>query len=285
MTQRELQSLKPVLVEIEDGLELASIGLNQGLGSMEMIRGLIQLACSPARRIPSDLKDSALENLHSLEIGQINSEADARKEIARIRSLLKKLEVTLNRDPSIMSVWSRWWPHLKPQRFFLVFFLVAVSSLGGLRLFFKPKPFLEPELATSAKVHSFRYTFSKPTGKWNTLEFSDAKWSEGKSPFGAGYGGENKPNTEWKTPEIWLRREFQVESIPKKPMTLTILHDEDVEVYLNGTAILQKKGYETTYARVTLTEKETQLLKIGKNILAAHCRNKEGPGFINFDID
>ena len=38
-----------------------------------------------------------------------------------------------------------------------------------------------------------------------------------------------------RTNNIWLRKSFQLDSVPDKP-ALLIHHDEDAEVYINGTA-------------------------------------------------
>jgi beta-galactosidase len=129
----------------------------------------------------------------------------------------------------------------------------------------------------------WHYLLRKPAPNWMATDFDDAKWRRG---FG-GFGTRNTPGarigTQWNTPNIWLRKDFVLESIPAKP-ALFLHHDEDVEVYLNGSKILTKRGYTTEYIVVPIDASQHSLLKKGSNLLAVHCKQTGGGQFIDVHV-
>src|SRR5262249_9634169 len=61
---------------------------------------------------------------------------------------------------------------------------------------------------------SGRYPIANPPAGWFRTDFDDSSWKEGP----AGFGTRGTPGaivrTEWKTADIWLRREFSLPEIP-----------------------------------------------------------------------
>ena len=64
--------------------------------------------------------------------------------------------------------------------------------------------------------------------------FSDSAWKAGLGGFGAKDTPNAVARTEWKTPDIWLRREFDWPAGKTAHPVLSVYHDEDVEIYING---------------------------------------------------
>jgi hypothetical protein len=62
---------------------------------------------------------------------------------------------------------------------------------------------------------------------------------------------------------------------------LRIHHDEDVEVYLDGKLLLERKGYTTGYILVPIDQ---QLLRPGRRLLAVHCKQTGGGQYIDAGI-
>ena len=66
----------------------------------------------------------------------------------------------------------------------------------------------------------------------------------------SGFGTKETPgavvHTEWKTPDIWLRRWVDLGPAPLHDPQLLVHHDEDAEVYLNGILVTKLKGYTTS---------------------------------------
>jgi len=91
--------------------------------------------------------------------------------------------------------------------------------------------------------------------------------------------------TEWKTPDIWIRRDV---SIPKGELTglnVRIHHDEDAEFYINGSPAGTYAGYSTEYEDIPLTIEAEQLLKPGRNTFAIHCRQTKGGQYIDLGLE
>ena len=63
-----------------------------------------------------------------------------------------------------------------------------------------------------------------------------------------------------------------------------IHHDEDAEVYLDGTLALQKGGYTTEYDELPVSAEAKTKLKPGKHTLAVHCKQTRGGQYIDVGI-
>ena len=139
-----------------------------------------------------------------------------------------------------------------------------------------------PILATSEQqAQSWKYTTESPGAGWESPGFDDKAWKEGKAGFGSRGTANAKVSTEWTTPSIWLRREFDVAAEPKGDPVLRIFHDEDATVILNGTEIAKLGGHTTGYA---LVEIDAKALKIGKNVIAIEVKQTKGGQFIDAGI-
>ena len=82
--------------------------------------------------------------------------------------------------------------------------------------------------------------------------------------------------TDWKTPEIWIRRTFELPEVPEGDLVLHVLHDEDAEVYVNGVRAAKEAGFVSNYVQVDMSGPARKTLKAGKNTLAAHCTQTRG---------
>src|SRR5688572_10993754 len=103
------------------------------------------------------------------------------------------------------------------------------------RFQFPPEP-KQVVLSPTASQHvgaMWRYTTDKPSGDWLKPEFDSSSWNEGRAGFGTTGTPGSIIGTEWKTADIWLRREFNVTGKPSE-LKLLMCHDEDAEVYING---------------------------------------------------
>ena len=127
---------------------------------------------------------------------------------------------------------------------------------------------------------------TSPPTAGNKPDFDDASWKEGPGGFGEPSTPGSKVRTEWKTPDIWLRRTVELlNGQSRQASPSSIHHDEDTEVYLNGKQIAAVKGYTTDYTLVPLDEKAlAAALKDGKNTLAVHCHQTGGGQYIDVGI-
>ena len=101
--------------------------------------------------------------------------------------------------------------------------------------------------------------------------FSDAAWKKGLSGFGSHSIKNAHVRTEWKTPDIWIRRTIELPSLPQGELYLSIYHDDDAEVYINGVPAASFHGYLTHYEEAPISPAAVKSLRPGKNVIAIHC--------------
>ncbi|MFY9117540.1 MAG: DUF4964 domain-containing protein, partial [Dysgonamonadaceae bacterium] len=128
------------------------------------------------------------------------------------------------------------------------------------------------------------YSFDKPASEnWTSIDFDDTGWKKGKAAFGT--KGEPNLSTLWETSDIWVRRTFNLEEdLSDKPVFLNYSHDDIFELYINGKKVVDT-GYSWKYnVLLELPEEVKSTLKKGKNVIAAHCHNRTGGGYVDFGL-
>ncbi len=162
---------------------------------------------------------------------------------------------------------------------------VARVRAANLSLF-TPPPTMKTILETSRDTPAiWRFTTTTPADTWSTTGFDDRGWTEGP----AGFGARNPPGsvirTPWTTPDIWLRRTFDLPAgATFANPQLFIHHDEDAEVYVNGMLALTVTGYTQDYELDAPAADLKALLKPGRNTLAVHCHQTTGGQYIDVGI-
>ncbi len=130
------------------------------------------------------------------------------------------------------------------------------------RQLYLPAPKITPLLATSKnEPYAWRYTTEKPTDDWLKPDFDDARWQSSPAGFGTEKTPGAKARTMWNTPDIWLRRRFELPQVPAGELAINIHHDEDAEVYLNGVLAAELHGYQTDYESLPLEAKAAAALR------------------------
>ncbi len=76
---------------------------------------------------------------------------------------------------------------------------------------------------------------------------------------------------------------FELEDRPPRraDCALIIHHDDDAEVYLNGTLVKAFKRHTNNYQLALLDEDARRLLKAGNNTIAVHCHQTDGGQYID----
>jgi hypothetical protein len=140
---------------------------------------------------------------------------------------------------------------------------------------------LDPAAGQSA---NWSYTFTEPADGWEASAFDVSAWKTGAGGFGAQGTPGAVIGTEWTTPEIWIRRSFDVAGAPSEHVRLSIHHDEDCEVFINGVPALTLTGYATQYGTYRISKEAARALKPGGNVLAVHCKQTKGGQFIDVRV-
>ncbi|MFL5244781.1 MAG: sugar-binding domain-containing protein [Gemmataceae bacterium] len=127
----------------------------------------------------------------------------------------------------------------------------------------------------------WRFTLEEPDRKWTKPDFDDSKWREGSAGFGTRGTPGAYVRTEWKTKDIWLRREIALPEGTLINPRLLVHHDDDARVYLNGVLAANLKGYTTDYEEFEISDEARATLKPGKNTIAVYCKQIEGGQYID----
>ena len=150
------------------------------------------------------------------------------------------------------------------------------------RFQFPPEP-KQVVLSPTASQHvgaTWRYTTSKPADDWMKPDFDVSSWKEGRAGFGAAGTPGSIIGTEWRTPDIWLRRDFTVTAKPRE-LKLLMHHDEDAEVYINGVLATKTTRFIGDYQEFDVSADAANSLREGRNVIAVHCHQATGGQYID----
>jgi hypothetical protein len=147
-----------------------------------------------------------------------------------------------------------------------------------------PPPVVTTLVPTSEeKPVEWRHTTDKPADGWQAAAFDDAAWKAAPGGFGTKLTPGTTVRTEWKTPDVWVRRSFELPADFKatEGVHLNVYHDEDAEIYLNGVLAAKGTGYTTAYGLIPISADARAALKPGKNVIAIHCHQISGGQYID----
>jgi len=136
---------------------------------------------------------------------------------------------------------------------------------------------------------TWKYTTTAPASNWTATNFSDAAWSSGPGGFGTAGTPGAVVRTTWNTADIWLRRTFNPGTLTAQQVSnlvVNVHHDEDVEIYINGTLAYSAGGYISTYSHFGITDAGRAALKLNaNNTLAVHCHQTGGGQYVDVGFD
>ena len=158
---------------------------------------------------------------------------------------------------------------------------IATAANKGEFLPIGPNP--NPDLVPTSDYESLKwqYTFEQPADGWFKTDFNDAIWKSGDAPFGNDLGG---VKTKWNTSDIWMRRQFTLSGPVPAQAKLTVLHDEDAEIYINGVLAAKLTGYNNGYGEFPISDAARAALKTGVNTWAVHVHQTAGGQGIDVGI-
>jgi N-sulfoglucosamine sulfohydrolase len=145
------------------------------------------------------------------------------------------------------------------------------------------KPSNKRTAKPAPKQHTWRYTFKQPPEGWEAPGFDDSQWKQGKGGFGRIRIKAARVGTPWSTPDIWIRRTFDLKTAPQTA-ALRIFYDNNAEVHINGQQIAKFTGFSKNYFDKPLDAGAIKQLKTGSNTIAIHCNFTGGGQFIDADI-
>jgi hypothetical protein len=161
---------------------------------------------------------------------------------------------------------------------------LPIEKVGpAIRRIYGPPPRVDNIVATSQKApQEWRYTTARPADDWFRPDADLSTWLTGPGGFGTQGTPGAVVRTEWKTADIWIRRNFELsdrQSLDR--LHLLMHHDEDAEVYLNGVLAAKVTGYATDYQWFDIKSEARAALRPGKNVIAIHCKQTGGGQYID----
>lgn len=125
------------------------------------------------------------------------------------------------------------------------------------------------------------YRLNQPSsGKWTKSDYHESKtWKKANGAF--------KTDKVWKGENIWLRRVFTLSGddlAHKDQLALSVLHDDDVTIFINGELAAERPGFTPNYIVLKIGKSAQSKLIAGDNVFAVHCLNNDGPGMIDVGI-
>ena len=161
---------------------------------------------------------------------------------------------------------------------------LSPESVAANRRLYDPLPKITHIVPASDRApQTWRYTTSPPSDRWFDPSFDDKAWTEGKSGFGAPETRFAHVGTPWRTSDIWLRRSVDLPSGLASPY-LRVFHDDDADVYVNGTLVATLPGANNGFQFVALTGAARAALHTGANSIAVHAHQIRGGQFIDVGI-
>ena len=130
-------------------------------------------------------------------------------------------------------------------------------------------------------AREWRYTTERPKSEWAKPDYDDTSWSVGLAGFGDKGGWGWAIRTPWNTSDIWLRQEFAYDGGSFNQALLVAHYDNETEVYLNGSRIWTRQGWNDQYDGFAVTKCVKNAIKPGRNVLAIHCHQDTGGQFID----
>ena len=152
-------------------------------------------------------------------------------------------------------------------------------------------PSIRTVLPTSEGVGiSWHYRTAPPGEDWPAGDGRGVEvpasdfWNEDLGGFGTADTPGTIVGTVWDDPEIWMRQEFRLTTVPTGALLVRIHHDEDVEVWVNGVSVFTEKGHTQGY-RLALTGLRAEDLLLEEfNQIAVHCSQTEGGQYVDVGL-
>jgi len=138
--------------------------------------------------------------------------------------------------------------------------------------------------ATDKDDIKWQYVTDRPSEDWSAIKFDHSTWKTGVAGFGGGGAPNTKIRTPWTSSDIWLRREIEMPSSIPANISLSVYHDEDLVVFINGVRAASAGGFVTDHSLVPLSDAGKAALKPGKNIIAVHCHQTSGGQYVDLGI-
>ena len=152
-----------------------------------------------------------------------------------------------------------------------------------------PLPSYLPIVATSEQTaQTWKYTLNAPPTNWTQATFDDSNWQSGPGVFGGATPEMPRIGTQWDSDDIWLRRTFNPGNLTQEQISQLVarnIHDDDLEVWINGILAYKGGGAVHVYENKSLTEEgKRAIVPNATNTLAVHCHESGGDQYVDVGL-
>ncbi|MCA9299694.1 MAG: DUF1549 domain-containing protein, partial [Phycisphaerales bacterium] len=113
--------------------------------------------------------------------------------------------------------------------------------------------------------------------------FDDTDWQTGKGGFGTDGTPGAIVGTVWDTKRLTIRTRFGLDQMPDG-VILSIHHDEEADVFINGVPVASLTGFRQGYGDFQLPREAMNALVIGSNTITVICRQSVGGQYIDVGL-
>ena len=132
-----------------------------------------------------------------------------------------------------------------------------------------------------------KVSYTKQTNTdWTRLDFNASSWASQPAAWGT-KGEYPNVNTPWTATnsDIYVRRSVNVTAADlEKELWVQFSHDDVFELYINGERVVSTGETWKQGEQHKLTPAQKALLKVGNNVIAAHCHNTTGGAYVDFGL-
>jgi len=128
---------------------------------------------------------------------------------------------------------------------------------------------LVPDARSGA--HEWSWTANAPARDWQGLEFDAADWARARGAFGAPEASCDGIRAPWSERSLWLRRSFELASVPPDDVRLSLRLIGEAEVWINGVFAARVASGAAGTLLWKLTDDARSALTQGRNVLAVGC--------------
>ncbi|MCX6928624.1 MAG: tetratricopeptide repeat protein [Verrucomicrobia bacterium] len=133
---------------------------------------------------------------------------------------------------------------------------------------------LTPEPPTNEPV--WLYTSTPPPTNWALPDFSDSAWASQPAPHGFPMYVPRSPRAAGPRTNLWLRREFDLPSVPTGTLAFLISRNHDARIFVNGTENTPATDWSDAPVLQPCSPAARAALKPGRNVLAVHGQDADG---------
>jgi hypothetical protein len=130
----------------------------------------------------------------------------------------------------------------------------------------------------------WRFTANKPSSDWTAFEFSDADWQRVPVVYGATNYAPRSNRAITPGTNLWLRRIFELPSVPAGKPVFRLSRNHDAEIFINGIQAAAAADWTDADVLAPCSEAGRAALKPGANVLAVHCQYADGGAPIEVGI-